>query len=87
MTTTKHTKGAKMGQKIIFKEESYRIVGAGFEVYKAKGNGFLEAVFQECLSFEFSEQGIPFVEATESHPKSCSRAAMHPFRTGSRCAA
>ena len=31
-------------------------------MYKEKGNGFLEAVYQECLSMEFSEQSIPFVE-------------------------
>ena len=33
-----------MGEKILFKEESYRIIGACFEVYKEKGHGFLEAV-------------------------------------------
>jgi hypothetical protein len=36
-----------------FKEESYRIVGACFDVYRDKGNGFLEAVYQECLAIEF----------------------------------
>jgi len=46
---------------IIFKEESYRILGACFEVYKEKGCGFLEPVFQECLEIEFRMQGIPFV--------------------------
>ncbi|UCG64505.1 MAG: GxxExxY protein [Deltaproteobacteria bacterium] len=51
-----------MGTQIVFKEESYKIIGACFEVYKEKGNGFLEAVYQECLSIEFTEQGIPFVE-------------------------
>ncbi len=51
-----------MEQKIVFKEESYKIIGACFEVYKEKGNGFLEAVYQECLSIELSEQGIPFVQ-------------------------
>ena len=60
--TTKYAKGAKMGTDIIFKEESYRIIGACFDVYKEKGNGFLEAVYQECLAIEFAEQGIPFVE-------------------------
>jgi len=49
-------------ERIVFKEESYRIVGACFEVYKEKGNGFLEAVCQECLGFEFDEQQIPFEE-------------------------
>jgi GxxExxY protein len=47
---------------ILFKEESYKIVGACFEVYKEKGNGFLEAVYQECLAMEFTAQGIPFIE-------------------------
>jgi len=46
---------------IIYREESYRIMGACFEVYKEKGCGFLEAVFQECLELEFGDQGIPFV--------------------------
>jgi GxxExxY protein len=45
---------------ILFKEESYRIVGACFEVYKEKGSGFLEAVYQECLELEFGLQAIPF---------------------------
>jgi GxxExxY protein len=46
---------------IIYRDESYRIMGACFEVYKEKGCGFLEAVYQECLEMEFSDQGIPFV--------------------------
>lgn len=46
---------------IIHAQESYRIMGACFEVYKEKGCGFLEAVFQECLEMEMAEQGIPFV--------------------------
>ncbi len=47
---------------IVFQEESYKIIGACFEVYKDKGSGFLEAVYQECLALEFSEQKIPFIE-------------------------
>lgn len=46
---------------ILYRDESYKIMGACFEVYKEKGAGFLEAVFQECLEFEFSDQGIPFL--------------------------
>ena len=41
--------------------ESYQILGACFEVYKEKGCGFLEAVYQECLAIEFGLQQIPFV--------------------------
>jgi GxxExxY protein len=63
--TTKYTKYTKRGAKrmdanIIYKEDSYRIIGACFEVYKEKGCGFLEAVYQECLELEFSLQGILF---------------------------
>lgn len=46
---------------LIHKEESYKIIGACFEVYKAKGIGFTEPVYQECLRFEFELQGIPFI--------------------------
>ena len=61
--TTKNAKGAKMEEEqIVFKEESYRIIGACFKVYKEKGHGFLEAVYQECLVIEFNEQQVPFVE-------------------------
>ena len=51
-----------MGKEIFFKEESYKIIGACFEVYNEKGNGFLEAVYQECLRLEFALQNIPFIE-------------------------
>jgi GxxExxY protein len=46
---------------LIHREESYRIVGACFEVYNEIGSGFLEAVYQECLAMEFVRLGIPFV--------------------------
>ena len=46
---------------IIFKDECYQINGACFEVYKEKGCGFLEDVYQECLEIEFGLQEIDFV--------------------------
>lgn len=45
--------------KLIHEEETYKILGACFEVYREKGCGFLEAVYQECLGIEFELQGIP----------------------------
>ena len=45
---------------IIYRKESYKIMGACFEVYKEKGCGFTEPVYQECLEIEFGRQGIPF---------------------------
>jgi GxxExxY protein len=46
---------------IVYKDESYAIMGACFEVYKHVGPGFLEPVYQECLAIEFAARGIPFV--------------------------
>ena len=46
---------------LIYEEESYRILGACFEVYKEKGCGFVEAVYQDCLEIEFEMQGLLFV--------------------------
>jgi GxxExxY protein len=45
---------------LLYKDESYAIIGACFEVYKEKGNGFVEPVYQECLELEFGFQNIPF---------------------------
>lgn len=50
---------------IIYREESYAIMGACFEVYKEKGSGFLEQVYQECLEFELETQSIPFASKRE----------------------
>lgn len=45
---------------LVYKEESYAILGACFEVYKTMGCGFLEAVYQECLEIEFDHRRIPY---------------------------
>ena len=44
---------------LIHEQETYEILGACFEVYREKGCGFLEAVYQECLEIEFDLRGIP----------------------------
>jgi GxxExxY protein len=46
---------------IIYKKESYAIIGACFEVYNEKGCSFLESVYQECLAIEFEFQRIPAI--------------------------
>ena len=45
---------------IIYKLESFEIMGACFEVYKEKGSGFVESVYQECLEIELGLRNIPF---------------------------
>ena len=52
-------------EKILYKEESYAIQGAVFEVYREMGCGFLEAVYQECLTKELKRQNIPFSPQVE----------------------
>ena len=54
-----------MTEKILFKDESYAIQGAIFDVYREMGCGFLESVYQECLEKEFRLQNIPFVSQAE----------------------
>jgi GxxExxY protein len=49
-----------MTTELVYADECYNLIGACFEVYKQKGSGFLEAVFQECLEIEFGLRGIPF---------------------------
>ena len=50
---------------LIYKDESYKIIGACFEVYKLKGIGYTEHVYQECLAYEIEIQGVPFVSQPE----------------------
>ena len=45
---------------ILYKEESYKIVGACMKVHRTLGAGFLEAVYQIALEKEFTSQNIPF---------------------------
>ncbi len=45
---------------LIYKEECYAIMGACFSVYKYKGCGFVEPVYQECLAIELTHRKIPF---------------------------
>ena len=47
--------------KIIYKEESYKIIGVCMEVHKKLGPGFLERVYCEALEIEFKKAGIPYI--------------------------
>lgn len=41
------------------------ILGAAVEVHKMLGIGFLEAVYQEAIAWEFQRRGIPFSREVE----------------------
>ncbi|MCH5715172.1 GxxExxY protein [Niabella hibiscisoli] len=49
-----------MNEPIIFKEESYEIVGACMEVHNHLGAGFAEIVYKDALEYEFRQRDIPF---------------------------
>jgi GxxExxY protein len=46
---------------ILFKDESFKIIGACFEVHKILGHGFNEAVYKDALELELTKLNIPFV--------------------------
>lgn len=48
-------------EKLLFEQETYKIMGAAMEVSKQLGGGFLEAVYQESLAEELDIRNIPFV--------------------------
>lgn len=45
---------------IIYKAESYRIIGSCMKVHAELGPGFLESVYQEALSKQFVKDNISF---------------------------
>jgi len=46
--------------KILYKEESYRIIGKCMEVHNNLGAGFLEIVYKDALEYEFGKANIPY---------------------------
>lgn len=50
-----------MNSKLLYPDESFAIRGSLFEVYRDKGAGFLEPVYQECLEIEFRLAELPTI--------------------------
>jgi len=53
--------------KILYKEESYKIIGACMKVHRELGSGFLEAIYDEALKNEFTNSDIPFKSQVKLH--------------------
>lgn len=50
---------------IIYKDESFRIIGLCMEVHNNLGKGFLEIVYKDALEYEFRKNNIPFEREKE----------------------
>jgi len=50
---------------LIYKEESYNIIGKCFEVHNNLGAGFLEIVYKDALEYEFRKAGILYEREKE----------------------
>jgi len=46
---------------MIFKDETYQLIGAAFEFYNELGSELLEPVYQEAFEHELSLQQVPFI--------------------------
>jgi GxxExxY protein len=50
---------------VIYKEESYKIMGILFDVHSNLGGGFSEIVYKDALEYEFKLNNIPFEREKE----------------------
>ena len=64
-STTNHTNQHEQKERLLFKEECFKIYGCIYEVNKKLGSGFLEAVYQEALEIELKRNNIPFIPQQE----------------------
>ena len=50
---------------LIEKNLTQEVIGAGMEVHRVLGCGFLEGVYQEALEIELKSRGVPFSRQPE----------------------
>ena len=49
-----------MGDKLLYRELTEKIIGAAMEVHRVLGAGFLEAVYEEALCIELDRIGVKY---------------------------
>jgi GxxExxY protein len=52
---------------ILYRDESYKIMGILFDVHSNLGGGFSEIVYKDALEYEFRVNNIPFEREKEYH--------------------
>ena len=57
-----HTKKTQMGTDFLYKDLTYEIIGALFEVHKNLGPVHKENIYHEAIKIEFTLRKIPFEE-------------------------
>jgi GxxExxY protein len=53
-----------MNDQLIYKEESYKIIGICMEVHRILGKGHSEVVYKDALEYEFQIAKIPYFKKT-----------------------
>ena len=66
---------------IIYKEESYKIIGLCMEVWKYLGYGFSEVVYKDAMELEFIEHNIPYLREHELFVFYKANKLKHKFRS------
>ena len=60
-----HNEPHEINNRLLYKEECFKIYGCIYQVNRKLGTGFLENVYQEALEIELSRKKVPFISQKE----------------------
>lgn len=66
-------------EKIIYKSETYQIVGICMEVYNTLGYGFSEVVYKDAMELEFLEKEVNYLREDEQQVNYKGQILKHSF--------
>ncbi len=64
---------------IIYKDESYKLMGILFDIHNSLGKGFLEIVYKDAIEYEFEKSKIFFEREKEYNVKYKEVILKHKF--------